>query len=170
MFLLHLNYLYSQCSHIFAAIMLASLTYECFSSQPASRGKILLVSIFNQSWSQKCYLLSSPVVLYRPSASGPSAKPSNISLSHSRERCSRSSVLQLESVRREKSTTPAFNSASTIDRTERYTSRKKTNPFSCTLDRLHLIQLCFCDTHLVFEESSLGRHSTFLMSICAPFE
>eukprot|EP00064_Thunnus_orientalis_P020649 superscaffoldBa00005800_g20791 len=64
------------------------------------------------------YLLSSPGVLKRPSASGPSAKPSNISLSHRSDRCSRSSVRQPESVRREKSTMPAFSSASTMERTE----------------------------------------------------
>lgn len=72
-----------------------------------------------------CYLLSSPGVLYRPSASGPSAKPSNISFNHSRDRWSRSSVRQPESVRREKLTTPAFSSASTMDRSERYALRRK---------------------------------------------
>ena len=77
----------------------------------------------NTPRSLRIYLLSSPGVLYRPSASGPSAKPSNISFSHSRDRCSRSSVRQPESVRREKLTVPAFSSASTMDRTERYASR-----------------------------------------------
>lgn len=74
---------------------------------------------------KESYLLSSPGVLYRPSASGPSAKPSSMSFNHSRERCSRSSVLQPESVRREKSTTPSSSSASTMDRSERYASRAK---------------------------------------------
>ncbi len=79
----------------------------------------------NTPWPVSCYLLSSPGVLYCPSASGPSAKPSNISFNHSRDRWSRSSVRQPESVRWEKLTTPAFSSASTMDWSERYASRRK---------------------------------------------
>lgn len=71
------------------------------------------------------YLLSSPGVLYCPFSFGPSAKPSNISFSQRRERCSRSSVLQPESVWYEKFTISALNSASIMDLTERYASREK---------------------------------------------
>lgn len=75
---------------------------------------------------QAFYLLSSPGVLCCPWMSGPSAKPSSISLSHSRDRWSLSSILQPEFVRWEKLTTSSFNSVSTMDRTVRYALRRRT--------------------------------------------